>query len=53
MGWIQGGVELVWNRWMRAEVVEPVGWKANWSEKFRPGGGEEGGINVIMENKAL
>ena len=35
-------VEMVWNRWMRVEVVEPVGWKANWSEKVRPCGGTGG-----------
>ena len=38
---------------MKAEVVEPVGRKAIWSEKFRPPEGEEGGINEIMDNNVL
>jgi hypothetical protein len=31
--------EMVWKSWMRAQVVEPVGWKANWSVKESPDGG--------------
>jgi hypothetical protein len=33
------GRDMVWKRWIKATVVEAVGWKANWSEKLRFGGG--------------
>jgi hypothetical protein len=32
-------VAMVWKRVMSAAVVEPVGLKANWSEKVRAVGG--------------
>ena len=33
-------VVTVWSSWIRAAVVEAVGWKANWSVKIRVGGGD-------------
>ena len=30
-------LEMVWQRWMREEVVKLVGREANWSEEVRPG----------------
>jgi len=30
-----------WTRVMRAELVDPVGWKANWSERCTERGGYE------------
>jgi len=39
---------------MSAQVVEPVGWKRNWSEKRSPGGGAlKGGVDVITDDDAL
>jgi len=46
---------IVWRRWTTAAVVDPVGWKANWSLKVRLGGGlrSDGYIYIFPDDNVF